>query len=267
MSSHEGALRQRKILELVAREGHVRVGDLSELFGVSAVTVRSDLDWLNEQELVKRTHGGAVLPTVLRFERSFEETSRERIEVKRQIGRTAARSVTDGETIILDVGSTTTELAKALSPKLQNVVVITNGLKIALLLERHAGITVVLTGGTLRDKQHSLINPFATVLLQELNVDRAFIGCNGVHPSRGITNANLQEAEVKRAMIASSHRAVVVADSTKVMNVSTAQVASIDRIDGLYTDIGADSVHIEQLRGAGLEITLCEEESTSDATT
>ena len=175
---------------------------------------------------------------------------------KERIGNFAAGLVQDGETIILDVGGTTTELARALSPSLRNVVVITNALNIALLLESHPGVSVVVTGGTLRPLQHSLVNPYGTLLLQEVNADKAFLGCNGVHPDKGFTNTNLQEAEVKRAMLEAASEAFVLADHTKIMKVATARIAPLSAVTGLITDHQAKAEDIEVLQNSGLNISL-----------
>lgn len=155
---------------------------------------------------------------------------------KENIGSYAASLVRDGETIIVDVGSTTTELAKALPPSLKNVVVITSALNIALLLESHPGLTVIVTGGTLRPLQHSLVNPYGTLLLREINADKAFIGCNGVHPDKGFTNTNLQEAEIKRAMIEAAREIIVLADHSKIMQIAAARIGPLEIANLLITD-------------------------------
>lgn len=154
------------------------------------------------------------------------------------------------------MGSTTTELARSLPPSLRNVVVVTSALNIALLLESHPGITVVVTGGTLRPLQHSLVNPYGTLLLQEINADKAFIGCNGVHPEKGFTNTNLQEAEVKRAMIEAARETIVLADHSKIMQVATARIAPLGAAQLLVTSSKARPEDLEALRKAGLEIAL-----------
>jgi len=152
------------------------------------------------------------------------------------------------------VGSTTTELARALSPSLKNVVVITSALNIALLLESHPGITVIVTGGTLRPLQHSLVNPYGTLLLREINADKAFLGCNGVHPEKGFTNTNLQEAEIKRAMIEAAREIIVLADHSKIMQVAAARIGPLEAADLLITDRKAKKEDLELLCSRGLEV-------------
>lgn len=221
---------------------------------MSEVTVRSDLARLAREGFARRTHGGAVLARSTRFERPFAEQETQFRQEKRRIGLAAARLIEDGDTVILDVGTTATEIARQL-PRLADVVVVTSALNIALELERYPGLTVLVTGGTLRPMQHSLVNPYGTLLLGEIHADKLFLGCNGVSQEKGITNSNMQEAEIKRAMIACSQHVIVVADSSKVGRVAAAHVAPLQAVHRLITDTGADAEELERLRDAGIEVT------------
>lgn len=254
MPSLEATFRHQEILEVLHRDGRLQVRKLAEHFGVSTVTIRTDLEYLEQRGLLRRTRGGAVPAETKRFELPLEETRQVHAREKERIGHHAAALVRDGETIILDVGSTTTELARALPPSLRNVVVITSGLNIALLLESHPGITVIVTGGTLRPLQHSLVNPYGSLLLQEINADKAFIGCNGVHPDKGFTNTNLQEAEIKRAMMEAARETIVLADHSKLMQVAAARIGPLEAAHLLVTDRKAKSEDLELLRQRGLEV-------------
>ncbi|MEO3432567.1 DeoR/GlpR family DNA-binding transcription regulator [Inquilinus sp. CAU 1745] len=254
MPSLQATLRHQSIVDFLHRDGNVHVADLAEKLQVSAVTIRADLDYLEEQQVLSRTRGGAVPARPRRFELPLEMTIQDHADEKKRIARLGASMVRSGETVILDVGSTTTELAKSLSRDLQDVVVVTNALNIALALENHSGVTVVVTGGTLRTMQHSLVAPFAALLLKEINADLAFIGCNGVDSEKGFTNTNLAEAEVKHAMIEAASRCVFLADHAKLMRVATARVAPLEAADLLITDEGATSEQLRALRRAGLEI-------------
>ncbi|MEO7024037.1 MAG: DeoR/GlpR family DNA-binding transcription regulator, partial [Leifsonia sp.] len=183
-------LRRERMLDLIGRHGFVRVGDLSEAFQVSDVTVRSDLDLLDQQQSIRRVHGGAVLRGAGMREPSFEEALEASAEEKRSIAVAAAASVQSGSSVILDVGTTTTAIARALVERddLTDLTVITNGLTIALELERAIPrFEVIVTGGSLRPLQHSLVEPLASVLLDRMHADVAFVGCTGVHPTGGIT--------------------------------------------------------------------------------
>jgi DeoR family transcriptional regulator of aga operon len=250
------------MLELIGREGFARVTDLGETFRVSEVTVRSDLDLLDEQRAIRRVHGGAVLRGAAEpREASFEESVGTSAAEKSSIARAAAALVLPGSSLILDVGSTTAAIAAALVARedLADVTVITNGLTIALELEKAIPrFQVIVTGGTLRPLQHSLVEPLAAGLLRELHADLAFIGCNGVHPANGVTNINLPEADLKRVMVEAAERSVVVADGSKVGRTHLGRVAGIDEVDELITGASADEAILDALRDRGLDVTVVE---------
>jgi len=251
-------LRRERMLQVISERQFVRVADLSDAFGISDVTVRGDLAALESSHAVRRVRGGAIAPLGTgRTEPSYEESSVALIGEKQRIGEAAAAMVSSGMSVLLDVGTTTTAIARALVARtdLEQIVVITNGLKVALELEDAAGrITVVVTGGTLRRLQHSLVNPMATVLLDRLHADLGFVGCNGVDVERGVTNLNLPEAEVKQRMIAAAQRVVVVADGSKLGQVHLGRVAGLDEVDTLVTGPSAPVHEVARLRRAGVDL-------------
>lgn len=250
-------LRQRLTQQLLEQRGFVRVRDLSDRFGVSTVTVRNDLAALEERHLAHRVHGGAMPAKGARGERTFEEVITEHASEKAAIGAAAAGLVSNGESILIDVGTTTAALAQALvaRPDLTDLTVITNGIKVALLLEAaHPRFSIVVTGGTLRPKQHSLVDPLAATMLRTLRVDTVFLGCNGIDPERGVTNINLPEAVVKRTMIDAASRCVVLADGSKIGAGALAPVCTIDEIDVLVTDGSADTDQLATLRSLGVDV-------------
>lgn len=228
-------IRRGQLERRVAERGFLRVSDAALELGVSSVTVRADLAALSAEGRVQRVHGGAM-PIVAVGESSFEANVGNEAVAKRAIGRAAAGLVASGNSVLLDVGSTALAVAHALVDRhdLTDVLVITNGLTIALALEAAMPrFTIVVTGGTLRPLQHSLVSPFA--MLDLLRTDIAFIGCNGVDVKHGVTNINLPEAEVKRRMVASSKRAVVIADGSKLGAVSLGLIGSLDEFDSIVT--------------------------------
>lgn len=257
------AVRRQRMLELIGREGFARVTDLGEAFRVSEVTIRSDLDLLDEQRAIRRVHGGAVLRGAGEpHEASFEESVGTSAVEKNSIATTAAALVQSGSSLILDVGSTTAAIASALVARedLVDVTVITNGLSIALELEKAIPrFQVIVTGGTLRPLQHSLVEPMATAVLRELHADVAFIGCNGVHAVNGITNINLPEADLKRVMVEAAERAIVVADGSKIGRTHLGRVAAIDEVDDLITGESADAAALDALRESGLVVTVAKD--------
>lgn len=246
-----GRLRRDRMLDMIKGREFVRVGELSQRFGISGVTVRADLDALAARGQVHRVRGGAIPRSVPGPERPFEETQASFAEEKVAIGQTAAALVRDGDSILLDVGTTAAAVARALVARseLRDVVVFTNGLKTALELE--AGIprlTVVVLGGTLRPLQHSLVNPLGTLIIESITVKTVFFGCNGVDPAGGITNINLPEAEVKRAMLNAATRRIVVADGSKIGAVEVARLCPIEDVDTIITGESANPEIVAALR-------------------
>jgi DeoR family transcriptional regulator of aga operon len=250
-------IRQQLTHDYLNERGFVRVRELSDRFGVSTVTARSDLEALAQRRLVQRVHGGAMPINRSRGEQSFEEVSTQRADEKARIARAAAQLVSTGESILIDVGTTAAAFAAQLvdRPDLGELNVITNGITIALALEAaHQRFSIVVTGGTLRPKQHSLVDPLAGSFLKTLSVDTVFLGCNGIHPGAGITNINLPEANVKRAMIEASQRCIVMADSSKIGTRTLARVCTIDQVDVLVTDSDVRDADVDWLKERGVDV-------------
>lgn len=264
LSAH---LRREHAQQLLAERGFVRVSELRSAFSISGVTARADLDALVLLGVARRVHGGAVPAHVpgdhtvprLQREQSFEEALEASAIPKRQIALVAAGLVHSGQSIILDVGTTTHAIARALCDRsdLTDVVIITNGLNIALELERAIPrFTVIVTGGSLRPLQHSLVDPLADLVLSQVHADLAFIGCNGVDIAGGVTNVNLPEAGVKARMLAAAGQVFVVADRSKLGQVHLGRVGPLGDFDTLITDSEADSAVLAAFREAGLTVLL-----------
>lgn len=250
-------VRRERMLRVIRDREFVRVSELSDEFSISEVTVRSDLDALAERHQVRRVRGGALARTPSPRERPFEETAVTQADQKARIGAAAAAMVTDGETVILDVGTTTTAIARELAARqdLRDVVVFTNGLTIAMELEQAIPpLTVVVTGGTLRPLQHSLVDPMGGFLLDAVQVDTVFLGCNGVDPVGGVTNVNLPEAQVKQRMLRRAGRRIVVADGSKIGVVALTRLCDIAEVDLLLTDATADPDVVAELTSRGLDV-------------
>ncbi|MBX3100250.1 MAG: DeoR/GlpR transcriptional regulator [Salinibacterium sp.] len=251
-------VRREQLARLVGERGFMRVVDASHELGVSEVTVRGDLSALESDARVVRVHGGAMAAGVIPDLESPIESSTERdAAAKRAIGRASARMVASGHGIYLDSGSTAMALAQALVERqdLRDLTIVTSGLTIALALEPAVPrYTVVVTGGTLRPLQHSLVSPFAVPMLEALHLDIAFIGCNGVHAVGGVTNVNLPEAEIKSRVLARAQRRVLIADATKLGRTDLAVIGSLDDFDELVTAGEAGPGIVEGLRAAGLTV-------------
>ena len=252
VQQHGAAERRDRMRVLIEERAFARVTELSREFGVSAVTVRGDLDALEAQGGIRRIRGGAMPFDAARLqERSFEEAAVEAAEAKARIAAAAVGLVEPGMSVLLDVGTTAAAAARELVRRddLRGVTVITSGLSIALLLEAAIPrLQVVVTGGTLRPLQHSLVAPLAGEVLGRVHADLALIGCNGVEAEAGVTNINLPEAEVKAAMIAAAARTAVLADGSKIGRVHLGRIARATAADVLITDPTAPRVPLEELR-------------------
>jgi DeoR family transcriptional regulator of aga operon len=259
MSRDTTTARRERLAQLVDERGFLRVFDASEILGVSEVTVRGDLTALELAGRLVRVHGGAMPANhaAAASEPTFEQALSLEAGSKRDIGELAASLVVSGQSVILDVGSTALAVAEALVRRtdLVDVAVITNGLSIALALEAAIPrFTVVVTGGTLRPLQHSLVNPSASLFLESVHVDIAFIGCNGIDPVRGVTNVNYPEAEVKRRMVQSSGRRVLIADGSKLGQAHLGVIGAVTEFQQLVTGGVVDDTIAHELRAAGLDV-------------
>jgi len=247
--------RRRAILKFVNRDGRVLVTDLSRRFRTSQVTIRKDLELLHGQRQLHRTHGGA-LPARETALDDFTLREKERLHRREKIliATSAARMVRRGQVIILDSGTTTTAVARALRD-FDNLTVITNAVNIAAEL---AGtqIEVILTGGTLRKNSFSLVGPMAEGTLRHLNADMLFLGVDGFEVSYGLTTHNLLEAKVNRVMMKVAQRTILVCDSSKFGRRSLSLIAPTSSMHQVITDRGIQRSDLQALKKAGIEVTL-----------
>lgn len=257
--SDPAAVRRNGLLRLLSVRGFVRVADASDELGVSAVTIRSDLGVLERAGRAVRVHGGAMPVEALADRESPLAATRDRdAAAKRAIGVEAAARVGSGDCVYLDAGSTALAVAEALLERreLHDLVVVTPALPIALALESAIPrFEVIVTGGTLRPLQLSLVNPFAAPMLASLRFTLAVIGCNGVHARHGVTNVNLPEAEVKTLAMRSAARSILVADAAKIGRVDLAVIAGLDAFAELITAGHIGETLVAELRDAGLPVT------------
>lgn len=246
--------RQREIVERVRRDGKVSVEALTEALGVSAPTIRADLGALEGRRLLRRTHGGAIALESTLYEPPYAERERERQSEKARIGALAAARVRDRETLILDAGTTTYEIAVRLKERV-GLTVVTNSLEAAWeLMDAPPGhIEIIVIGGNVHASRRATLGPLATEFLGRLQVDRAFIGVNGVHAEAGWTVVDFDAAQVKRAMMARAREVVVVADGSKLGAAAFASVGPLSGAHVLVTDTPPESGLAEALTAAGVE--------------
>jgi DeoR family transcriptional regulator of aga operon len=248
--------RRRRICELLAKAGRVTVENLAARFGTSQVTIRADLSALETAGALIRTHGGAL---------PCEQTTDEPLDVKQlqhhaekvRIAQAAVALIQDGETIILDSGTTTAEIARALrKASFQSINVITNALNIAALLMDVPAVRLIMLGGVLRRESNSLSGPMATEALAKLQADRLYLGADGLDPEIGVMTPHLQEAELNAQMMRITRQVVVVADSSKLIRRNISIIAKVEQISLFITDQGAPQAAVEALRRRGVEVLL-----------
>ena len=257
--------RQARILERVRDERAVRVADLVREFGVSDMTIRRDLEQLQDQGLLEKVHGGATATgDGALFEPGFAAKSSLQEREKLAIAEAAVQLVTPGSAIAVSAGTTTHALARRLVD-VPGITVVTNSVPVAEVLYRagRADQTIVLTGGV-RTPSDALVGPFAVSTLRTVHVDLVFMGVHGMDPRTGFTTPNLLESETDRALVDTGRRLVVVADHTKWGVIGISSFARLDQADVLVSDIGLDEGARRQLGEAIRELVLARPDGMED---
>lgn len=238
--------RQEILLRHVNQYKKADVQTLGQLLGVSKVTVRRDIDELAAKGLVMKTHGGVLsVRSNLAFEIPFAAKSEANIAAKRRIGLAAAGLVSDGETIIVDSGSTTLEMARHLGP--QPLTVLTNDLMIAVELAAKRPLQLIVAGGALQESVYTLTGNQTVDFFRSVHVDKAFMGCDAIDLSFGISNRSMEEVAIKRAMMAAADEVILLTDSSKLNNKVFSWLCGISCIDKLIVD------RLDESFRAGLE--------------
>jgi len=240
-------------VELVRDRRHVRNSELSRLFGVSIVTIRQDLGVLEELGLLRRTYGGAVLDSDPSLDSAFAARAKLHREEKQRIGEAAARLVGHGDTVVLDAGTTTIEIARRL-PAHAELTVVTCALNVAIEAGARPGAAVVVCGGTLNQRTLSCVGHHAEQVLAEFNADRLFLGTYGVDLAKGLSDRNFATAQIKRALIAAAREVVLVCDSSKFGTVAPVAVAPLEVVHRVVTDRGVPASFREHFARAGVPV-------------
>lgn len=244
-----------KIIELIEDRNSISVVELCKLLNVSDMTIRRDLRALANDGLLERVHGGALSRRGRSYEPPYLIRSTKAIEQKEVIGRCAATLIDEGDSIGLDVGTTTLELAKAMIG-IPNLTVVTANLAIVDVLSDTPNIRLIMTGGILRKEEFSLIGHIAQRTYEEFRIDKAFVGIGGLHLDAGLTEYNLEDTLVKKAMIANAGKVIVLADSSKLGETCFALIATLDVMDVLVTDKNAPQEMLDALTARGVEVVI-----------
>lgn len=253
--------RKRKIIEILNMQEKVLVPDLSELFQVSSATIRSDLNELEKEGMLKRTHGGAIRILKKSFEPNYQEKEIKYLSDKIEISKKALDFIEDQDVIILDTGTTTYQLAKQLIENNDKyITVITNDLEIALLLESSDKIQIILLGGMLRKGLHCMVGPFSMKVLEGINADKAFMATNGIDIQKGLTTPDINQAELKKNMIKISTEIYLLADTAKLGKSSFAQFATLKDLDKLIINSRkGNENYINRIEEIGVDVISAEE--------
>ncbi len=254
-----GEERRRRIVAWINGHGSATVNELAREFRVSTVTLRSDLHALERSGAIARSHGGALpVAPVPVAETPLSVKQARHHDEKMRIAKVAAAMIRDGETIILDSGSTTFEIARLIGElPLRSLTVVTNALNIAMeLASGPSHIRVLMLGGVLRQMSHSLVGPDAEQTLSRLTADQLFLGADGIDADMGVTTADPMEAQLNARMVGIARKTVVLADASKLGRRSLSPIAPLDAVDCIVTDRRAPREIIAAFRGRGVEVRL-----------
>lgn len=236
-------------------DGLATTAELSRMLGVSAMTVRRDLDALEREGLVKRTHGGAILAAERDRHTGYRLRAQIRMDVKEAIAREAARLVRPGDCIFIDAGTTTGALVPYVR-SIRPLRVVTHAVNVSASLGDLLDVAVTQIGGDLYRASFAAVGAQAVEAIRQYHVDKLFLGVCGIDDNMGLTNTNREEAEVKKAAIEIAGEVIVLADSSKFGRVAFAGIAPLDVVDRVVTDSGVDPRWVALLRGKGIDVTV-----------
>ncbi|MGM0874523.1 MAG: DeoR/GlpR family DNA-binding transcription regulator [Bacillota bacterium] len=253
--------RRKRIMDMLNEHQRVTIKDLSTEINVSEATLRTDLTKLEEDGLLKRTHGGAMLNDHIDSENSFSTRERKNKDEKTAIAKKAIELISNGQCIMLDASSTALELARILADMNIRLTVVTSGIKTALELNDHPDITVILLGGIVKRGSHSLEGSLGVNILNQIHIDIMFTSANGFSLESGLTDFSVYEVELKKAMVNASKKVIALLDHTKINKNSIASFASIEQINGIITDGDITEELAQKLTGLNITIMQVEPES------
>lgn len=245
--------RRNAILARLNSEGKVIVANLSREFDVTEETIRRDLEKLDSEGLAKKTYGGAVLNQDLNNDIPFNVRRGTNVDLKQRIAEVLATQIHDGDYLMLDASSTAIQVAKAIKNR-KNITLITNSVEILLEMSDKEGWNILSTGGTLKKGSLALVGTSAERMIREFHVDMAVCSAKGIDISRGVTDSNEKDTEIKRAIFSSANRKVLAIDSTKFDRLSFVRVCDIQEIDTIVTDRQPSERWMEYLRDRRVEV-------------
>lgn len=252
MSSLE---RQQKIIEIINAKGYESVINLCKALKVSAVTIRKDLKFLEKNNQLFRTHGGASNTNPFTIDRSVNEKEGLQREEKREIAKKAAEYIESNDSIIIASGTTMLALAREIAPN-QKLTVITSALQVAGELVNHMDIDILQLGGMVRKSSSSVVGSYAEAILKDFYCTKLYLGVDGIDFEFGITTSNSMEAELNKSMINMAQKVIVLADHTKFGKRGFSKICGLDEIDEIITDKNLSQVIVDKFRNSGVKITI-----------
>lgn len=247
--------RRLHLLEILKREKTVNITGMAEEFNVSTMTIRRDFKILEEQGLVKTTHGGAILNDSLTMEQSYSVKQKQMVDEKRKIGLAAARIVKPGDSVIIDCGTTPKEVAVGLL-NIKNITIFTNSILAANVLMQSRDIELIMIPGTFRQKSMGFIGPMAIDFISSIRVDYVFLGVEGIELKQGVSTPNIDDALTKRALVQVSKKRIVVADASKIGKNTLTTIAPLEQIDTIVTCDNMPPKCAEELKSKGTNLLL-----------
>ena len=228
--------RYEKILSLIEKTGFVRAADLNKLFAVSSETIRRDLENLEKEGFVKRVHGGAILEKSNKIYPAFNSREREHENEKQEIAEKALQFIKEGDSLALDCGTTTIELAKKIRKKFTTLTIITNSIKVLNELSHMNNYTIILAGGVFKNNEYSLFGDMTEENLGKFRADSAFISASGISLEEGITDLRIDELQTQKKMLEISKNKIILATSCNFDRVCLLKMKPIEEIDRIITD-------------------------------
>ena len=247
--------RRSSILDILAQEGKVKVIELSKLFNLSEVTIRNDLADLDEAGLLERRHGGAVSTNKAYYNMSFNDRMKTNEKEKRQIAAACAAMIDDGDTLMLNSGTTTLFVVQELRNS-KNLTIVTNCVSIAQEVMNYDKINIILLGGNFNAQYQFTYGDDTLNQLKKYKADKLVLSADGVNCSEGITTFHHLESEVNHQMISRANKTIVVADYTKIGRASFAHIDPIKNVDCIITNINADTDEVELFKENAIEVKL-----------
>lgn len=246
-------IRQELIIQELNQKGYVNVVELCETHKVSSVTIRKDLSFLENKNLLHRTHGGASKQPIYAFERNVSDKELLQVEQKMLIAKAALSYISNNDYIIMGSGTTIHSLSKMMGG-FQKLTVLTPSLKVSLELCKHSEIDTIQLGGDIRKASTSVVGAIAEGILSQFSCNKLFIGTDGLHLEFGLSTSNAMEAHLNQAMIDVAEKVIVLADSTKMNVRGFGKICNLEKIDVLITDSGIDIETKTKLEDLGLSV-------------